>query len=117
MFDAQLLMAIPDEGCQVFSPWFPRGGDFLRATLEIVASGGANLDVEIFTKNNEDTGNGTPVPAPAISRTAKGRYDEEWGPDQLLELVRYRFTATGDTAQWVLFRMLPPVWFDAAAAP
>lgn len=45
----------------------------------------------------------------------------EWGPhatspDGLLELVRYRFECSGSNdTDWILFRMLPAVWFDAVS--
>jgi len=29
------------------------------------------------------------------------------------ELVRYGFEVSGTAGDWVLFRMLPPVWFDS----
>ena len=111
MFDAQILPA----GTAVYSPWFARGGDYARFTVDVIeySLGGNDLSVQFFTKNSEDTGDGVLASgSPTISRSATGRETAEC--DNLEELVRYKFTAGGTTGQ-VLFRMLTPVWFDAVA--
>lgn len=118
MFQAQLLMA----GTDVYSPWFPRGGDYLRATLEVVAqSGGNNLTVRVFSKKAEDTGDGANADngdTTTIVRNSAGRTTTEWQGKSLTpglsELVRYKFSLAGSTG-WSLFRMLDPVWFNAVA--
>ena len=79
MFEAQLLMV----ESTVFSPWFPRGGDGVRATLDVVKISGATIKVELFTKNSEDTGDGDNADTTAgtkqnISRSSVGRTTEEW---------------------------------------
>ena len=120
MFDAQLLIA--DGGgseVQVFGPWMTREGDDARLTLEIVdiyAGETTTLRVEVYQKNTEDTGDGTPYAGTSISATATGvAASVEW--TGVKELVRYKFTYTGglEGDGWVLFRMLDPVWFDAVA--
>jgi hypothetical protein len=122
MFDAQLLFpgSSPATGIKVYSPWFPRQGDSLRATAEMVHVNGATLKVTVFTKNPEDTGDGTNADAgTTITLAAAGRSTAEWtsGTATLKELVRYRFEVTGTlVSDWVLFRMLAPVWFDTAKA-
>jgi len=122
MFDAQLLFcgSVPGTGIMVYSPWFPGGGDSLRATAELVQVNGATLKVEVFTKNTEDTGDGTNADAATnITLAATGRTTAEWtsGTATLKELVRYRFKVTGAlVSDWVLFRMLAPVWFEAVKA-
>ena len=113
MFQAQLLMA----GTDVYSPWFKRGGDDLRATLEVVAQSGGNaLTVRVFTKKEEDTGDGTDADSSVtLSLSAVGRDTDEWistASTGLKDMVRYKFSLAGSTG-WALFRMLPPVWFDA----
>lgn len=118
MFQAQFL-AVGSSSVVIYSPWFPRQGDYLRATAEIVAISGtnANLEIEVFTKKSEDTTNGIDADTgTSISANGAGRGTAEWGPagsNGISELVRYRFTASGNPGSWVLFRMLPPVWFDA----
>ena len=122
MFDAQLLFpgAVPATGIMVYSPWFPRGADSFRATVDIVQVNGATLKIEVFSKNTEDTGDGTNADAAtSISSAAAGRSTAEWtsGTATLKELVRYRFKVTGTAvSDWVLFRMLTPVWFNTARA-
>ena len=117
MFEAQLLK----DGQTVYSPWFPRGGDNLRATLEVVdiQGTGATLTVSVFTKNSEDTSNGADADSSvSFIETDAGRVTKEWvaqGAKGLKEMVRYKFAATATEDGWVLFRMLTPVWFDAVA--
>ena|SRR5688500_13941563 len=112
MFEAQVI-ADPGDGTSVYSPWFPRQGDVALFTLEIGAVSSVTLTVEVATKNTEDPGDGTLVGG-SISRGTVGRSATTWGPTDLEELVRFKFTAVGDgVGDWVLFRMLPAVWFDS----
>jgi hypothetical protein len=123
MFQAQYLPA-PTTPTEVFSPWMPRGGDYVRITAELVAkSATGQLVVKLFTKNSEDTSDGADVDSGTpteIELTAVGRETVEWNPSTgsgLKELVRYKFIATGEAAtDWVIFRVLAPVWFDAVTA-
>lgn len=123
MFEAQSLMT--DSLVEVFTPWFPRGGDHARFTVDVVSLGQAGggipeLTVRVWTKNSEDTGEGSNADATvSIVRTAVGRTTTEWlstNSTGLKELVRYK-VAVANTADlgtvWVLFRMLQPVWFNA----
>jgi hypothetical protein len=112
MFEAQYLPKL----VVVFGPWMPRGGDYHIATADLVGlDAGATLNVDLFSKNREDTTNGTIVDAgTTIAISTADRGSKEWGPTTgtgLKEIVRYRYECTG--GDWVLFRMLPPVWFDA----
>jgi len=125
MFDAQLLISTGTPYYSVFSPWFPRGGDILRATGELVQDGGATVTIRVFTKNSEDTGDGVDVnPDTTIGLSGSDtRETAEWkvnttsqGAGGLEELVRYQFTVTGSAGTWILLRMLSPVWFDAVKA-
>lgn len=122
MFEAQTLMA--DSLVEVFTPWFPRGGDHARFMVDVVSlgqSGGGvpEITVRIWTKNTEQTGEGADADATvSIVRTAAGRTTAEWvstSTTGLKELVRYKF-AVANTLDlgtvWVLFRMLTPVWFN-----
>lgn len=125
MFEAQRLF----KDDSVFSPWFPRGGDILIATVDVIdipASGGT-LTVKVFTKTADDPGDGDDAAGVAgteISRTSAegaGQEDQEWVAESLTpgleDLVRYKFTFTASAAtDSVLFRMLAPVWFDAVSA-
>ncbi len=125
MFAAQTLMT--ESLVEVYSPWFPRGGDHARFTVDVVSmgqSGGGSPEVTVraWTKNTEETGDGANADATvSIVRTATGRTTAEWlstSTAGLKELVRYKFTVanTSDMGRgWALFRMLPPVWFNAEA--
>lgn len=126
MFDAQLLFcgSVPATGIMMYSPWFPRQADHLRATLEVVQINGATIEIMVFTKNTEDGGDGTNADSAVgptnITANAVGRTTTEWyssGTIALKEMVRYRFEVTGaNVTDWVLFRMLAPVWFSAVKA-
>lgn len=126
MFEAQRLF---QEDPDILSPWFPRGGDILIATLDTIDMTSPTTDlvltVTLFTKNQEDSGEGASAGAVSIVRTSTegaGREDAEWVGDSLspglLELVRYKFALSGGDGKgdYVLFRMLPPVWADAVKA-
>lgn len=119
MIDATLLF----KGTTVYSPWFPRKADMLRVTAECVARLGATITVKLYTKNEEETGDGDPVDESVTIalNTAGQRTTAEWktvamkeGVQQLLRF-RYEVTGTNDT-DWTLFRLLPAVWFDAVSA-
>lgn len=122
MFEAQMLMATGTD-CSVYSPWFARGGDNLRATLDAIKRGtAATVTVSVYTKKNEDRGDGEDADPSTSIRITGGvpeRYVAEWlagattGPKNL---VRYKFTVTGAAGDWILFRMLTPVWFDSVNA-
>ena len=124
MFDAQILIA-GSSSYSIYSPWFSRGGDNLRASAQILV-GDANISVHVFTKNSEDVGNGMDVNSNVeLSLTTPGStvVTAEWGPNTtsgsaggLEELVRYKYTVTGTAGTSALFRMLSPVWFDTINA-
>jgi hypothetical protein len=115
---------VPATGIKVYSPWFPRQADSIRVTLEVVQINGATIVVELFTKKSEDSGDGTiadSAGAPTkITANVIGRTTTEWlaaGTITLSEMIRYRFNVTGaSVSDWVLFRMLAPVWFNSVKA-
>ena len=110
MFDAQLLIR-ETANTQVLGPWFPRDGDNLIARAEVIEEDGAVLRVRVLTKNTQDVGDGTLITG-AIAPTGVGVFSQSY-PGDLKELVRYRYTLSGGAAgTYVLFRMLPPVWYD-----
>ena len=119
MFDAQILQTKSDgSSVSVFSPWLRRGGDRALMTLDVIAATLtaflAELNVQLFHKNSEDTGPGTQVGSTTITATGSGRTTAEFGT--VKELVRYKFTITAggsNDLRWALFRMLGVVWFDA----
>ncbi len=122
MFDSQLLITKSDgSAVSVFSPWVSRGGDYVLATLDLVQTNMGSLlgalDVRVFHKNSQDSGDGSQVGSTPISRDTPGRTTTEFGP--VKELVRYKFTISAigmEATGWALFRILSPVWFDAVKA-
>ena len=116
MFQAQIL----NGGDKVYSPWMARGGDALRATLEVVAVSGATIKIELWTKNSDEAGDGDDADSANgvnIEESTVGRKTEDWNKQVtstvgIKELVRYKITVSGTSGDWVLFRMLDPVWYD-----
>lgn len=119
MFEAQLLIAEEGAGndVEVFSPWFPRAGNNIRVIVDMVKRESIDLTVELYSKKSDETGNGAVVSGGSMTVSSEGRTIKEYSG--LEDMVRYRFElrgATGSGGDWVLFRMLSPVWFDAVEA-
>lgn len=124
MYDAQTIQMQGTTATDIYSPWFPRGGDYGLFTLEVAAIGGAGpptLTVAMVQKNSSDPGNGDAITTYSISRTAAGRTTIDFAAggsptfSGFEELVRYKFTLSGGSANitsWATFRMLAPVWYD-----
>ena len=109
-------------GSEVFSPWIERGGDGLIVNAECLAVSGATIKIEVFTRTESDSGPGSNADSAAtptnITLSSVRRSQAEWVSSfgesvSLYQLVRYKYTVTGTNAyDWILFRMLMPVWFD-----
>lgn len=120
MIDAMILFA-GSSPTVVFSPWFPRQADMLRVVAGCVAlSGSCELMLDLFSKSSEDVGDGVAVDATThLTLSAVGiSSPTEWrtvaGQNGVEQLLRFRYTVSGSAANdWILFRLLPAVWFDA----
>ncbi len=119
MFDASLLFG----GASVYSPWFPRAGDLLRVVAECVAVSGGTLTIRVFGKNSDDTGDGTDINSGTTIVLSSVGFSPatEWASPSppttgVKQLLRFQFTVSGSGANWVLYRLLPAVWFDAVKA-
>lgn len=129
MFSAQTIQMQGTTPTVLYSPWFPRGGDYGVFTLDVVGIGGSGtptLTVAFFHKNSSDPGDGDLAAdgtGSTISRTATGRSsldlaDGVGGTTAMAgfkELVRYEFTISGgatNITSWATFRMLSIVWYD-----
>ena len=56
MYDGQYLHAPQEGSVAVYGPWFPRGGDGVRCTLEALGfDGTGDLTVYLFHKNENAT--------------------------------------------------------------
>jgi hypothetical protein len=120
MFQAQMLHANGTTSeTSVLSPWFPRGGDNILFAADLVAQSttDAKIDVELLTKNSEDTGEGALVAGSKLSLATRG-VDFKTVDASLEELVRFRFTidVAAAATDWVIFRVLQPSWYDAVEA-
>ena len=108
MFQGQYIFG----NTAVYSPWMPRGGDNLRMTADVIQITGVTLDVEVATKKSEDSGDGTVLTSGKISTSTTGLSQKTF-TGEVNDLVRYKFTTSGGAAtDYVLFRMLNPIWYD-----
>ena len=126
MFDAQTIQMQGTTSTVVYSPWFPRGGDYGLFTLEVAVIGGAGtptLSVALFHKNTSETGDGSLATTLSFSLTSATRTSVDFSNGAgssptfggFKELVRYKFTLSGGSANitsWATYRMLAPVWYD-----
>ena len=97
MFEAQLLIT-KSAPYSVLSPWLGRGGDILRATIQLInaAASGTKITVDVMNKAAEDAGSGTVVGS-SINTTGAGAGTPvvgEWS-GVLKGLVRYKFPIEG----------------------
>lgn len=118
MFEAQYIMTKDaDAGVTIYSPWFPRQGDQIRYTLDLVNADGATITVTLMHKNREDTGDGATTGSSIAATSSVGRSVVEFKTG-LKEMVRYKFLVTAvidGTVGWVAYRMLAPTWFDTVS--
>ncbi len=96
-----------------YSPWMPRQGDDFTAVFEVITDSGGDytLTCDVETKNAEDSDSAVSGNIGTVTITGPGAQVKEVGALGALELVRYKFTATGTSAiQWIHFRSNPPIW-------
>jgi hypothetical protein len=86
---------------------------------ECIATDAATLTIDLYTKDSETSGDGDPVDTNvSISLSGAGRSTAEWKTvamqEGVLQLLRFRFNMDeNESNTWLLFRLLPAVWFDA----
>jgi len=103
-------------GAEIYSAWMPREADYCVFWGELIdKSGSPTLTVTIYHKNIEDDGDGDAIGTPnnfTLSGTDTIKsLDATAG---LKEMVRFKFAVTGTSGDWIHYRMLTPVWYDAA---
>ena len=127
MYDAQTIQMQGSTSTVVLSPWFPRGGDYLLYTIDVIkmssSSSDFTLTVSLEDKNSSVAGDGGPVTSSslAIAGNSSPMRQSEDVATALEELVRYKFTLAfggasppaSTVTNWAIFRMLAPVWRDA----
>lgn len=134
MFDSQTIQMRGTTSTVLYSPWFPRGGDYGLFTLEVAAiessegTGTVTLTAVLLHKNASEAGDGDPavngtdgnIALSAVNRTTvdyKNGIGSSPTFEGFKELVRYQFTLTRSGSSttgtsWATFRMLAPVWYD-----
>ena len=102
-------------GSTVLTPWMARQADNAVFTFEVVDNpDGKNLTVQAYDKNLEEYGSGNTNG----STTAAASGFIQVSRTGLKELVRFGLTVAGPadtpTGTGILYRMLPPTWYDEA---
>lgn len=120
MFDGQVIIATTS-ATSVYSPWFARGGDHAVFTLEVAAwsesSASTKLKIEAYHKAKEESGDGSAISESIEipSNSASPRSSKDWASNTFKDLVRFKITFTPSSGtQWAIYRILPPIWYDAA---
>jgi hypothetical protein len=113
---------------EVFTDWFPRGGDGIIVRGEAIDTNNTSIDlkVEPDTKSEDTTGVGTKIDAAgsswdlAIDGNQRGKVLEvikvSTSSVGMRELVRFRLSVINASAatDWISIRLFPPIFFDAA---
>lgn len=104
----------------IYTPPFPRGGDgmFLRVENIDEEDTTASVTVDVFTRNKEDAWGSTALGTLTI--TAPGVFELHIPPASMTASTgireQLRLKVTGAT-KWMLVRIFPPIFYDAAAVP
>jgi hypothetical protein len=115
----------------IYSEWFERGGDnaIIRAEMinADVATGSITVTFTFYTKNRDETGDGTVVSIDGVDDYELEISDTDSAVQQVIivssttagrgfeELVRIKASVTaGSDDNWLLGRLFPPVWYDAS---
>ncbi|MCA9309882.1 MAG: hypothetical protein KDA21_01680 [Phycisphaerales bacterium] len=111
MIIGQTIVAEDQTGTTVYTPWFPRQGDACRSTLDVIAiSASGQFDVDMQTKNSEDTDATTPS---SMGDTSNATSTTTFNCSGAKELCRYKITlqhSSGTGTVYGHFRMLSPSW-------
>jgi len=117
MIDAKALATLPTGLLELFGIWIPRKGDNVRFTVEVVQNYFTTLNVELYQKNYDETGNGAATSVSVDFDNTTGRAVMELlGSKELLRVKLTMAAAEGITDSevgTVLLRFLQPVWFEA----
>jgi len=113
MFQAQCLF----KDNIVWSPWIPRKADNVQIFVDLGDKRGTapSLKVQVWTKSKDTAGAGDQITGD-LDISSVGQLGREY--TSCNELIRYKFTASspsGNDYDYVLFRMLSPIWFDDVA--
>ena len=122
MFAAQTIYSIGSDITYLFSPWFPRGGDYGKFMVQVPVmssdSSSLVLTIQLHHKNMKDAGNGTAVGpyATILGSYLPGLHAFYFDvTDGIKELARYKYSFAkvgGSGTSWATFQMLSPVWYN-----
>ena len=115
------FIPVPSDGGPYYTPWFPRGGNQMTVTFEVISLVGAGVSVDVLvqTKNSEesdDVGNASNMGT--LNAAATGAHTFNAGQllssanPSLHELVRYKVTVNGNAGDGVFMRFQNPSWLD-----
>ena len=109
---------------EFYTDWMPRGGGgfILRGQMIDMTGTLLAVNVEVETKNREDTSNPTSSIKTLTLNNAGAHAIQQAlfeppagsGSTGVKELVRLKVSATGGTADWMLCRTFPIIWFEGA---
>tara|TARA_R110002096_G_scaffold13828_2_gene48648 strand:+ start:345 stop:635 length:291 start_codon:yes stop_codon:yes gene_type:complete len=92
----------------------PRQGNKFTAVIEVIADSALAYDLtcDVQTKNAEAADSAvSATPIGTVTITGPGATVAEATASGCLEVVRYKFTATGTGGvRWIHFRSNPPIW-------
>jgi hypothetical protein len=115
---------------EFYTDWVYRNGDglILRGEQIDTNSGAIEVKFQVYTKNREDTGKGSPIlssgsPVNLTLDTSTHDVQEliiepsSTTDEGVEEMVRLRcYTSSGSSGEWMLLRVFPIVFFDGARA-
>ena len=91
MFEAQYLVTDTVAGVELYSPWMPRGGDYLQYTIDTAQVENGKLTVSLRHKDSEDAGEGAAVGSSGSGDIEAGGQITKNVTTGLDEVVRYAF--------------------------
>ena len=99
----------------LYTPWFPRGGNGLRASVQYLNKSGAlsTFSCTVLTKNNEDSdaSESTLGSSFSISSSTLGEVTTSSTFTGCKELVRYSISVMASSGtEWVHFEINSPIW-------
>ncbi len=123
---------------KVLTDWMPRGGDNVilrgdRVSSNPSASAGITVTIRVFTKNNDETGDGIAVQQSGSSTALSFTVDyndttvqelvvnsvattTSSNPKGLKQMLRLELVATGGgDDDWTEIRLFSPIFFNAAS--
>jgi hypothetical protein len=99
-----------------YTPWFPRPDSATSAVFAVYVikkGGSGTINVEVFSRNNEDTDTGGSSLG-SITGGAQGPATDtiyKASIDGLKEMIRLKITIGGSSTDWIHFAVLHPTFY------